>query len=567
MDTIQKQLDTDYIIKQFGQHINDNGNATDLVFDDIKGLYIWGELEYKYLCAARISSAPSHSCTRDTCVMKKVPVVVYRKIKYGAGIPPQNTLSHAQSTIDMGFGDSTRVVSYHVCFTDECVHLKTSHYCEEPSECPHSTRYEASNTRTLSDFWACASTGNVHMCGVLCRHQKIVTQYENDFVCMLTGTVVSRNISHEQNDQYVSKMITGVEAYVQETPLASTTGRGRRRMTRAKSSACMWEDPEHIQHNRMEVANICEDLLFSHERQMLEASSVVREYEHAYIETIRALTIKRPDGTPINVGHAMCVFKACSGSNAYFNNVPMRPEIKTYIHRELANIDGTYTIQHAVPQTQVYTDARMTMYATVEKYRSTHGHICRQDMQWDSGEWKNAMQNVKDMFAFTLVNVWANLNKHHVRTGDETIDNDADFTNFKRLILPLLYMTRRKYALCDQTHLLPNHPFATTNANTTHFISVIPMIDFAVLLPPENKLEKFSSATSTANNTAQQQAGRRIRTQHSSHDTIFLRKMTSTQTTIKKTFDRIAKDGKLTNIQLTIEDVCAQILKINTNKE
>lgn len=569
MQGVQDLLDTEYMVRNFAAERAYVDDGHDKVLDNARALYTWGEFEYKCINSGRIASAPSHVCNTTTCIMKKINAFVYRRTAHDA-------IHHAnEGQTATGFDRSTRMVTYHMCFERQCAHLVPKHHCEPRENCPHDRQYAPIDIRKLDDFWVCDSTGNVHMCGMLCNHPKIVTAYEHDFVCPLTGTIVCRNVCMDAPGAYVAKMVR--EAPDTFTPLllmpsGNPANTGKRRMshnTCRSRQLRQWEDEALMDKYRQYVREVCDELLFSHDRQMMEAKSCIEEYEKTYTDTLRAFTDKR-NGRILNLVDLLSAYRANTWHNPYFDTVPIQPEVQAYMVQQLAEIDTKYTggfkqtASAASAQTvsideynQIVHETAHMIQTAIAKYRTTHHSSRREEVKtWTSASWQEDMQTVKNMFAFTVVTVWTNLNKHRCVASPPSSTPHAaqcvekDVSNFYRLVIPLIYMTRRNFTLYDS-------PAQDNGATSAYYVPVIPNIEFATLLPHENKLQKFAS-TNTHGTGPHQASG---------NSALYMKKMTSAQTNVKRVLDQIRNDGKLSDIKLSIEDVCAHILKYYGNKK
>lgn len=101
-------------------------------------------------------------------------------------------------------------------------------------------------------------------------------------------------------------------------------------------------------------------------------------------------------------------------------------------------------------------------------------------LDWESKEWKDKMERITDLVARVTVRVWLNLNRYCVDWQTTRTE-----INFKRIILPLMYMLRRPLTYksqniggIDTTERMPQ-------------VVIIPRIDFTDLLPVESNVTKF----------------------------------------------------------------------------
>lgn len=567
---VQAEADDAALIEEFERAIKDSeGEEADAVFNDVNGLYTWGELEYKKQNERSIMCQPSHVCVRG-CHMRQVSVVVHRRVSHFG-----NQASEGLSAMQAAFGRWAFGRAYHLCFTDTCAHIRSNHACETPECCPHATRYQGRDTRRLDQFWVCTETGNVHICGRDCLQPKIVSPLEGEFVCSLTGVVTGQNLVAVQFIPNVHLLGAGEEDTdpMQAARASLATINMSRRKLAAR--AAMSDGVQDLAVYGAWVEAICEELFFSERRQLLEAEQYLLAYEKALEDMIKYLRVRKlvdemglafhqflravltaqgPRPRPpllyhsstyinlVRVPNALAVFQFRAPVSPYFRNVPMLDSVARAMRRRLEQIDtkfianggktsnaaasmvGTPEHARAVRERQEEYDL---VLARADRDRFIRRVLYRRRLGAGGGCDTPAVadtalrrRNVKEVFATTLVRVWANLNKYEPQQQQVT---------FKKLVIALLYMTQKTLAIPDGSTA----------------VTVIPKVDFAALLPQESQLHKFDLPACGSGG---------------SNHTLF-RKLTATQTEITGRLFDIARSGHLTHIQLRISDVYEEVAR------
>ena len=591
MQSVKEELDEKQLILEFEEAFErgkKEGDNFDF-FNDITGLCTLGEFEYRRLNEGTLMSNPAHECTKE-CNVKPITVFAYRRVRNSGWVSNSELFkARGMSDIENAFGAMSSQRSLHVCFPDMCEHIRPGHYCEEEEgECPHISAYAPCDTRQLKDFWVCGETGNVHICGALCDRKKIITDKECDYVCMLTGQVTERNIvpvEYYANTQ-LSLAAGNEEPKTAQTGLVNDLTRNGYAKVFAtntnayNSSVPAWERINDLNLYHTCVATVCTQLLFSETRQMLEAVSYLLAYERAYEDVLKFLRVRKLSENggdndeytttgrsfiTITTPVALSIYQFKTPVSVYFHNVPMLPKVRTYMHYKLRMIDSKYVgmsmgknvmasvftqanQQLRVKQTEanikaeeIQNSKRRLIEETVSRYRQREGITPRRTLEWDSPEWHARMDNIKEIFSHCIVRVWCNINRCF--TLYKKTAEDCESMSFKRCLLALLYMTRKTISISEGI---------VEGNDSGPLVTVIPKIDFAGLLPPENQLEKFSLFPYSNLPMSQKPSSR---------------KLTSTQIEIKKCLYSIGKNGYLNQIQLRMIDVFKEILeKRNNNK-
>ena len=395
MEQVQKEIDDAYLIAQFEEGLRDGGTGADkdVIFNNNAAMLFLAELKYKSQNANMLMNRPSHVChAKSGCMMEHKVVTVYRKVHWTPNVQPIVTAdSNVFTTV---FGAESNPSQYQVCFgDDECEHAKTGHYCdyikEQGVNCHHLEKYHPSNVRRLKDFWVCNETGNVHACGAMCQQQKVMSVYENDYVCSLTGTVTGRNIVNDNNtmtrqslllENSGAALIAPVSSVFDDTKSFRTTVKDKGSTYRRKKadnssskgkvapdvndpiyreqyekSLKWWENETEMAANKMVVDYVVEELFFSKRRQMLEADSYLNGYKDAYEEVSKYMRTKKQqhqqqetEQTTINTIMALCIFQYRIPTNMYFKNVPMMPSVRRYILNGIAKLDASFIANNGV---------------------------------------------------------------------------------------------------------------------------------------------------------------------------------------------------------------------------
>lgn len=576
MEEVKEQLDLKHLEDDFEHIAKRAANGDDDIFNNIAALYRLGEFEYKKQNQHRLVANPAHVCT-SACNLTPVNVVVYRYVERSGGWYTE------------------RNISLHLCLVDTCEHIDPRHRCEEQTYgmCPHMHRYIPQDIRKLKDFWVCNTTGNVHMCGELCTRSTIIHESEGNYVCALTGQVTDKHVvpvEYYQNQQLLL-------AAGNEEPITMENGLGnalqkkgyQKLLTRQKvpSQTPVWDRHGDILLYHACVVAVCEQLFFSEERQMMEADNYLQAYERAYEEVVKSLRVRKMmdggvnsalarfskrllaaqallgDAAQLHLHHkqfvhtikvpaVLAMYQFKSPTNTYFHNVPMMHTVNIYMRDRLkvidtkyASIGGANRLANSLiaPQMQPILKMRREemlnecegirrrrdelLRHAIEDYRARHSIEPRKITKWDSPEWQTRMKNIKDIFSHCLVRIWVTMTRYNALSEC----GEGVNLSFKRCLLALLYMTRKTMSISD----------SDAPSGASEMVTVIPKIDFAMLLPPENQLDRFNLMPYS--------------------NSALSRKLTTTQTEIKNCMYSISHKGYLSNLQLRMIDVYAEIVE------
>ena len=593
---VQRELDDAQYAREFEEGMAEMGRGLDdPVFSDRLALYAWGELQYKSETARSILPNPSHQCSRELgCRMRRLDVSVYRRIvpltdqmpaATGPGAPPLSGYVAARAMHTEG-----QARLYHLCIHEMCEHLIANHACRMSPRCWHAMTDRRDDTLTLDDFWVCGTSGNLHICGESCTQAKEITTNERDVVCTLTSQIIAARrpvteaeAAAEQRDPRALTLMgksDGSGAPDEDTEAArarrqAAVARGARRHRIVAQPVN--EEAEY----RIFAQRLVEELLFSEKRQMLEANIYLADYRRALDDVNKYMRVRKlvddthpataamiqqvleaqrivhearppapgetifhhdPKCPPlIMIGQALCVHRSREAVSEYFANVPMMDSVAKYITDRRAEMESEYLKTdrrqpsdinalrefqfHQKDRTEAAAAARRD-YETllgrvVQHYREAHGITRPAPTRWLSEHWQRRMANIKLLFAHTLVRVWHNLAQHADPAGRQTLA-------FGRIALGVLYLTKSSLEVQD-----------LQVAPATSFVTVVPRIAFARLLPCDNQLNMFKLDEFAASPTA--------------------RRLTTTQGDVRQEAMRISRMGALPTLLLRIEDVSAEL--------
>lgn len=601
---VQEELDNARFAEDFEAAVAamDRG-LDDPVFSDRVALYQWGELEYKSGTRLAILPNPSHRCSRDQgCRMTRLEVNVYRRtvpVLSGDTVPAAGgaaPLSGSFAARALKDGGQARM--YHLCIASTCEHLIPGHICHMKPQCWHLHGDRRDDTMPLEDFWVCNQTGNLHVCGHDCMQAKDITDGERDLVCTLTGQVISgrRPVTEfeaaaEQRDPRALSLTGKSDGGPAEDTEAArvrrqqAVARGARRSRAAAASRVPSWGPSNEEHEyRLFARRMVTDLLFSKKRQMLEATTYIAAYKRALAEVNKFMRVRRSlDGIPadnmdcirttlmtqdylikkcgvvipedkrlrfdercpplVMAAQAPCVYLARRPVSEYFANVPMMDDVKQYVSRCMVEAETEHLetdrrqpsdinmLQQYQFHQQDHEDAAKKARRDYEQfldkvirgYRERHGIVRPEPTRWDSERWQSRMENIIQVFAHTLVRVWRNLMQHvPPGPGRQTLA-------FGRIALGLLYLTKTSLSVQDMQ--------ITSCAS---FVTVVPLVEFARLLPWDNQLSMFDLDEYA-------QAG--------------ARRLTKTQGDVRDEAIRVSKMGALPSLLLRIEDIMAELVE------
>lgn len=574
MKRVNKDLDDRQLAADLEHAVGKGKEGADAdIFNDLYGLYTLGEFEYKKLNQNRLMHNPAHTCSGDTCRLIPVNVMVYRLENH-----------------DNWF-TGERNISLHLCFPDMCAHIDPRHRCEEQldGQCPHMHKYAPQDVRKLKDFWVCTDTGNVHVCGERCDKSAIQDTREGNYVCSLTGQVTERSIVPVEYHVNQQQLLTAgnEEELTMENGLAyALHKKGMRKLLAAggkslPTSVPIWERPGDLVLHHACVAAVCDQLFFSEDRQLMEADNYLAAYQRSYEEVVKSMRVRKMmDGVNkdmarfsvkmlaaqsmcesrmkftdeekvyhnkifthlIRIPSVLAMYQFRSPTSTYFHNVPMLPSIAVYMRDRLNVINAKYASLFKPQAAESSEEARERalvkrrrdelLRQSVSAYRERIGAPPRHIVRWESAEWQTRMKNIRDIFSHCLVRVWINITKHNALS--ET--GEGVNLSFKRCLLALLYMTRKTVSVSEEIF-----SEATMDVTDGPMVTVIPKIDFAMLLPPENQLDRFNLLPYSTNAMS--------------------RKLTTTQTEIKNCIHAIGNKGHLAAMQLRMIDVYAEILE------
>jgi hypothetical protein len=577
----------------------------DGMWENWKGFYGIAELQYKQSSETVINS-PNHECIPGKCTLRLVPVVVYR---YRPDMMPSL------------FGipkDDPLCTQYHVCFTQTCKHVNRFHACPNMALCPHNVRDTTETTRVLPNFFVCNDTGNVHICGSRCSRSEMPDVHEGHYVCELTGMRTTVGVSTQNNFQALDHG-SNPDNYkaIMDTNRLLAIDLPRSRMV--NTTVPPWERESDIVLYRNAIEHICEELLFSSRRQGIELDSISTGYARADAETRKALqrlqtknyqcammnfvdpgTLRRvrriaPDfrynselthtgNVCIVVPRALSVFAGFYPRTTYFHHVPLRPEVLPKMRAGMercAELDEVYHVEHQslIPSEHCHhcQAARVKkrrfailrrLHRRQKRVRLNEGlnrlHRALDDngsdsdsesdsdvyidddddemsdddddekpddtqCAWNRPEWKAFVTRTKKVAAALVLRVWANMYKYGVgwEPGREGL-------NFRRVALPLLYMLREGFSppLSQTGGVHPDTPSMQAPR-----ITVVPRLDILTLLPQEKALRNYKLPDWSLG------AGRTMMT---------------VEKEIKGIYGRIARDGRLFEVALTVADVLAE---------
>jgi hypothetical protein len=575
MKRVHQELDNQHLADDLEHAVNKGkeGAALD-IFNDLYGLYTLGEFEYKKINQNRLMHNPAHTCSGYRCHLTPVEIMAYR-------------LEHHDNWFT-----GERNISVHLCFPTMCPHIDPRHRCEDQLDgnCPHMHKYAPQDIRKLKDFWVCSDTGNVHICGERCDKSAIKDMREGDYVCSLTGQVTERHIvpvEYHVNQQLQLAAGNEDELTMDNGLAYALQKKGVRKLLASGGKALsvtvpLWERQGDIVLHHACVAAVCDQLFFSEDRQMMEANNYLSAYQRSYEEVVKSMRVRKMmDGVNrdmarfsarmlaaqglverrrvfkdeekvyhneifthlIKIPAVIAMYQFRSPTSTYFHNVPMLPDVAVYMRDRLNVINAKYAALFKLPVTETGDEVRERavvkrrrdelLRQSVSEYRERIGAPPRRIVKWDSPEWQTRMKNIKDIFSHCLVRVWINIIKQNALS--ET--GEGVNLSFKRCLLALLYMTRKTVSVSDEVY-----SDAITSAPVEGpMVTVIPRIEFAMLLPPENQLDRFNLMPYSTNAMS--------------------RKLTTTQTEIKNCIHSIGNKGHLSSMQLRMIDVYAEILE------
>lgn len=413
---VQQELDDRHYARRFEEDIDEmTRSKEDAVFNDIVGLYAWGDMMYRQQRRMAVLSNPWHECQKG-CRMRLVEAVVYRRtLLAGSGTEAAGAEGAMPAR---SFGDifgASRLRTYHMCFPASCQHLFPGHACIKGGmvngQCWHAVRDQPADTRRLDQFWVCETTGNVHVCGDLCTKRSAVSEREGDMVCQLTGQVLSRQMvmdaafgASAHDPRLASTLMLGASAMdggtAAEEPVKSDPE--ARQSVIVKQARGQMADiakrPSMRMHFVAFVEAMCDELFFSEKRQRLEVDVYLSGLRRAYEDLtkfmrvpkmtddvsasianfvrmlLRARDLCGPDGpgreihhqkrTPrlISLTRGLEIYASRAPTSDYFANVPMMDGVARDMMARLAQIEFQF----------MNTDARHP--SDIPALRSMHTH-------------------------------------------------------------------------------------------------------------------------------------------------------------------------------------------------
>jgi hypothetical protein len=480
----------------------------DPIFGNVHRLTMWAEMEYRKANARRLMNNPMHECS-DSCGMALLTAKVYRRRELTSlSREERDQYGDAYTSTKSGMAGflDPMVYSrfYHMCIADSCPHVDPSHDCNE-TVCPHTFHASPANVREIKDIFACSITGNIHVCGALCHLKPL--EANGRFICPLvkivTGgiwddAVFRPAIAYGEEDR--EKLLIGTS---EETDMVIYTAKTKRLCIahRADNTAVGSTDLE-FEMNLALCRDHCEKLLFSVERQEAEAKTFLDAYQDMWTSTTKGLRLRKSSTThapgfvvffneikknrrdslllhfdadqnqPLCAQSILSTFQSKRPTSAYFSNVPMRDQIRSFIAARMLSIEqqtiGDTWPRHAQESTHPSASADaltafMRQSIDAMRMRSSSDGAGRV-LQWEDPAWKKKQAEIVDLLAFTVVMAWVNMNKHLDRA------RSTEFADFRQMICPILYMLRKT--------LLQTPPGANSPP-----VVVIPCVEFSELLP------------------------------------------------------------------------------------
>lgn len=576
---VQRELDEAHFAREFEETVGAMGRGIDdPVFGDRVALYAWGELEYKRGDGTRIMPNPMHECSKERgCKMKRIEVRVYRRnMPMGSAVPDVGCVR----SIGDAVGPGSQMRMYHLCFPASCEHLQPNHVCRMTPHCWHAIRDAPSDTLVLEDFWVCAATGNLHVCGSLCTQRKIVTAHENDHVCPLTGTVVAsrRAVSDWQGASDRGDTRALLCSSAGPAPGDDTAAAREKRQKAVsmgsrsrRSGGPMWGPGGEEAEYMLFAERLADELFFSKTRQMIEAEKLLSGIDAAFNDVVKFMRVRSlVDETPqrvalsirllleaqtmvggqgglhhdancmslIRAGEALCVYHNRIPVSEYFANVPMMDDIAAYFVRRRAEIetknldtDRRQPSDIAVLRQFQFHDREATaaaaaaardyasfLHRTVTRVREDANIVRPKITRWNSDEWARRRKDVTALYAHTLVRVWKNMRTYC------TTPEGRDTLTFGRIALGMIYLTKSSLSVQDMSV-----------APCESYVTVVPRIEFSQLLPCDNQIEHFDLATFAAAPGA--------------------RRLTTIQGDIRREAMKISVAGNLPSLLLRLQDV------------
>ena len=244
----------------------------------------------------------------------------------------------------------------------------------------------------------------------------------------------------------------------------------------------------------------------------------------------------------IMAGQALCVFRSREPVSEYFANIPMMDSVAHYVARRRLEIEAEHletdrrqpSDVNALRQYQFYQQERVDavhaahcdferyLSRVASEYRLRHGIVRPEPTRCDSPQWQRRMENITLLFAHTLVRVWRGSNQHATTpTARQTLA-------FGRIALGVLYLTKSSLEVQD-----------LQITSCASFVTIVPRIDFARLLPCDNQLDIFNLDQFVLSPTA--------------------RRLTTTQGDVRQEAMRISRIGALPSLLLRLGDVSADL--------
>lgn len=513
-------------------------------------LYAAAELKCK-LAGRGFINTPGHVCDMR-CTLKQERAVAYRR----------ELVSRSEGAINR---ETRRGVTggadYHICFPEHCPHVR-SHVCNLREACPHLTRYSEANTKELTQLWVCQRTGTVHVCGKYCAEKKIETRKEGEMVCPLTGVVILSTYGETgvPRDKYISYTAPMAIESVEHAEMLVPT-----RMKLVSNGMRPWERHEDMLQYRALVNILCDELLFSERRQLMELVAIQAAWTRMMGEASKHLRqrkwassspeacgddrsrrrggviiggVAKPAGpppklAPIPVHTTAAIVRSLYPSNVYFAAVPVHPKVVPEIHSLVANTPGMTTetiIPHAPPD--AFETCPHCDYAEArEAYERIMARVVahktpRPRLTWESERWQHFMKVTKKTIADVAIRVWRNLVEFDPRASP----GRESTLQFAHVALAVMYLMQTEYSIPVRARVYDG----AAPSLAVPRVVVIPRVPITVLLPPEPTLSSFTLPPYCHN---------------------AVKTMTTTQCNIKNQFAAIVAAGRAIDIQLRLSDL------------